>query len=194
MHLEELVATVLAAPARLPGSRLVCIDGRAGAGKTSLSADLALACSATSPVTSPVTTVHMDDVYEGWSGLPAAADQVFHQLIEPWMAGRAGTLAAWEWRAHRRLGAVPVEPAPLILLEGVGSWSRRYADAVSTLVWLECEEQTRRLRALERDGGVFDAHWDSWAADERLVHVREQTPMHADVVIDTTVQRAVSLP
>jgi dephospho-CoA kinase len=80
------------------------------------------------------------------------------------------------------------------VLEGVGSWSHRYADVVSTLVWLECDDETRRRRALERDGSVLAEHWDSWAVDEARVHGREQTRTHADVVIDTSPQRAVSLP
>lgn len=190
MQLDALAATVLASPARLRHSRLVCIDGRAGAGKTSLAADLAVTCSAAGPV----TTMSMDDLYAGWSGLPAVSDTVISQLIEPWSAGRPAQLAVWDWHAERRLEPVPVELTPLVLLEGVGSWARRYANVVSLLVWLECDEPTRRRRALARDGGAFDVHWDGWAADEERMHDREQTKVAADVVIDTSTQRAAPLP
>lgn len=190
MQIDALAATVLAAPARLHGTRLVCIDGRAGAGKTSLAADLTLACSAAGQV----TTISMDDLYEGWSGLTGAADVVADVLVEPWRAGRPAQLAAWDWHANRRLAAVPVRLTPVVVLEGVGSWSRRYADVVSTLVWLQCDDRTRRRRAAARDGGAFDVHWDDWAADEQRVHGREQTRCAANVIIDTGAQRAVPLP
>ena len=208
MQLDALATTVLARPARLRGARLICIDGRAGAGKTSLANRLAaeLAGSPTAgtasasqvsaqrSATGPVTTVHMDDLYEGWAGLNTVAEVVVSELIAPWLAGEPAALAAWDWRTDRRLDPVPVELTATVVLEGVGSWSHRYADAVSTLVWLECDDETRRRRALERDGSVFAEHWDSWAVDEARVHGREQTRTHADVVIDTSPQRAVSLP
>ena len=189
MQVDSLVQHLLDSPAGLNGSRLVCIDGRAGAGKTSLAAELEAALTA-----GDVTTVHMDDLYEGWSGLPTVAEQVVAQLVVPWAAGRPALLDAWDWHRSTRRGPVPVPLTPVVLLEGVGSWSRRLRGVVSTLVWLECDEQTRRRRARARDGEVFEVRWDNWAADEDVVHAREQTRLHADVVIDTGAQRAVPAP
>jgi uridine kinase len=186
--LDELAATVLAAPARLRGSRLVCIDGRAGAGKTSLAAELAEACAAAEPALGASVVIHMDDLYAGWSGLPGVAEEVTRQLVDPWVAGEPGQLAVWDWHGHVRLEPVPVPLPPLVVLEGVGSWSRDYDDVVSTLVWLDCDAEVRQRRALERDGGLFVVHWDAWAADEERVHTREQTRLNADVVLDTTDQ------
>lgn len=190
MQVDELAAHVLAGPARLRGSRVVCIDGRAGAGKTSLAARLAAACAPTVQV----TTIAMDDLYEGWSGLPTVADVVADQLLEPWAAGGPARLATWSWRARRRDEPVEVPLTGLVLLEGVGSWAQRYDDVVSTLVWVECDERTRRARARSRDGDLFDVYWDRWAADEVLVHERERTRVHAGVVVDTSDQPAVPLP
>lgn len=186
MRIDALAAHVTSSPARLRGSRVVCIDGRAGAGKTSLAAELA----AFLEPAGPVSTVHMDDLYEGWSGLPTVVDHIRHQLVDPWVAGEPGRLAAWEWHLGLRLDPVPVALTPIVLLEGVGSWSRRIDDVVTTLVWVECDEATRRRRAMLRDGGVLDLRWDTWAADEVLVHGREQTRLNADLVVDTGSWRA----
>jgi uridine kinase len=181
VRLDALAEHVSGCPARLRGSRVVCIDGRAGAGKTSLAAELGAFLE---PV-GPVSIVHLDDLYEGWSGLPGVVHHVVDQLVDPWAAGEPASLAAWDWHRDVRRDPVPLELTPVVLLEGVGSWSRRIEDAVSTLVWVECDEPTRRRRARSRDGGVLDLRWESWAADELLVHEREQTPIRADVVIDT---------
>jgi uridine kinase len=186
VRLDALVEHVSSSPPRLHGSRVVCIDGRAGAGKTSLAAELAASLE---PV-GPVTTLHMDDLYEGWSGLPTVADHVMHQLVGPWTAGEPGRLAAWDWHRSARSVPVPVALTPFVLLEGVGSWSRGIEHVVSTLVWVECDEPTRRRRAMLRDGGLLEPRWDSWAADELLVHEREQTRVRADLVVDTGRSRA----
>ena len=181
MRVDGLAEHVTRSPARLRGSRVVCVDGRAGAGKTSLAAELAAFLE---PV-GPVTTVHMDDLYEGWSGLPTVADHVADELVGQWAAGEPGRLAAWDWHLGSRLDPVPLALTPVVLMEGVGSWSRRIEDAVSAVVWVECDEPTRRRRARLRDGGVLEPHWDSWATDELLVHEREQTRLRADLVVDT---------
>jgi len=194
VEIDELAAQVLAGPARLRGSRLVCIDGRAGAGKTLLAARLANQISTACAGAGPVTTVHMDDLYEGWDGLPGVADVVASQLVEPWATGEPALAGVWDWHHRQRLEPVEWPLTPVVILEGVGSWSQRIDDAVCSLIWLECDEPTRRRRALNRDPGVFDLYWNRWAADEEQVHGREQTRINADLVIDTGDQSAVALP
>ncbi|MGI8613021.1 MAG: 4-amino-4-deoxy-L-arabinose transferase [Nocardioidaceae bacterium] len=183
MLLPELVAQVLSSPSRLPGSRLVCLDGRAGAGKTSLADELAAGCTLACP--GQVSVLHLDDLYAGWSGLPDVADLVATSLVAPWRRGLPGYVATWDWHRGVRREPVPQVPTSVILLEGVGSYARRYADAISSLIWVESPEPVRRARALARDGRVFAAHWDRWAADEEFVHAREGTRSAADVVVDT---------
>ena len=68
---SSVVASVLAAPPTLGAGRLVCVDGPAGAGKTTLAAalDRAFRDALRPSVPATVQTLHMDDVYEGWAGL-----------------------------------------------------------------------------------------------------------------------------
>ncbi|MFM9126640.1 MAG: hypothetical protein ACKOTA_03585, partial [Solirubrobacterales bacterium] len=42
-----------------------------------------------------------------------------------------------------------------------------------------------RRRALERDGEVFDRHWDRWSEQVEAHLERERTRERADVVVDT---------
>ncbi|CAN5310202.1 AAA family ATPase [soil metagenome] len=185
MQLADVVTHVLASPARLGSSRLVCIDGRAGAGKTEYAAELAAACAAAS--STYAMTLHMDDLYEGWAGLPTASGIVSSMLLEPWSRGLDASPARWNWEEGRRTVATSLPLTPLVILEGVGSYARRYDDLVTTLVWLQCPEPVRRSRALGRDGVVFAPHWDRWARDEERVHAREGTRVRADVTVHTAV-------
>ncbi len=183
MRLADVAAHVLASPARLGPSRLVCVDGRAGAGKTEYAAELAAAGQALTSACA--TTLHMDDLFEGWAGLPTVAGVVSSMLLEPWSRGLDAGLSRWDWEEGRRTAATPLPLTPLVILEGVGSYARRYDALVTTLVWLDCPEPVRRSRALGRDGVLFAPHWDRWARDEERVHAREGTRARADVTVHT---------
>ncbi len=175
---------VLASPARLGSTRLVCVDGRAGAGKTRLAADLAGWLRG--PGGTEVTTLHLDDCYAGWGGLARVAEQLAAQLIDPLAQNRVAPVANWDWERSRWAGTREVAPCSVLLLEGVGAYSAAYAASVTTLVWVRADPVTRRARALERDGDTFAPWWDAWAATEDALFAREHTGEHADVVVDTT--------
>ena len=86
---EAILGLALSRPPGLGATRLVCVDGPAGSGKTTLAAALVRA---TRRHGLSVALVHMDDVYEGWSGLADAGRRVREQVVEP--------LAAELGRAH----------------------------------------------------------------------------------------------
>ena len=162
--------------ATLHEARLVCVDGPAGSGKTTLAAQIA----ALAPGT---TTVHMDDLYEGWRGL-ARIDEQLGTLLRPLAEGRAGSYRRWDWLAGSWAETVNVAPAPLLVVEGVGSGARAVADLVTVLVWIEAPASVRRTRGLERDGAAVAGHWDRFVLDESALFVREGTRDRADLVLD----------
>jgi uridine kinase len=174
---DDLAAAVAASPARLGRSRLVCIDGRAGAGKTTLAGELATAYDGSAAI------VHLEDLYEGWSGLPTVADRVRDEVLPPLADGRPASIRRWDWIAGRPGAPLAVPAADAVILEGVGSYARSYDEYVSLVVWVDAPDDVRKTRALDRDGDVFAPYWDRWAADEELVHGREGTRERADLVI-----------
>jgi len=164
-------------PPSLGAGRLVCVDGPAGSGKTTLAA--ALADAAGAPV------VHMDDLYPGWDGLPRVTDQL-EGLLRPLSAGRAGRYRRYDWHRGAFAEEVEVPPAELLVLEGVGSGSRVVADLVTVLVWVEAPYDLRMRRGLERDGDAFAPYWHAWAEAEREHFATEGTRDRADLVVDGT--------
>lgn len=159
-------------PPTLGSGRLVCVDGPAGSGKTSLASDL----------DSPV--VHMDDLYPGWDGLPAVGVHVLG-LLEPLSRDEPGRYRRYDWRAGEYAEEHVVEPAPLLVLEGVGSGGLAWSAWITTLVWVEAPYEVRMRRGLDRDGEAFAPHWERWAAQERVLFARERTRQRADVVVST---------
>lgn len=161
---------------RLGGGHLVCVDGPTGSGKTTL-ADHLVAGSA------GAVAVHTDDLLEGWDGLPALGETLA-DLLHPLAAGRPGSYRRWDWHAGAWAERVTVAPAPLVVVEGVGSGARSVADLVSLLVWVEAPYDQRRRRGLARDGDDFAPHWERWAEAERTAFAAHRTRERADLVVD----------
>lgn len=176
MSAEDLLALALRRPTTLGSGRLVCIDGPAGSGKTSLADELAALGKA------PV--IHMDDLYAGWTGLPHVTDQL-DTLLLPLAEDRAGSYRRYDWYSGAFAETVTVKPTPLLVVEGVGSGAAAYDRLRTVLAWVEAPYAVRRDRGLARDGDTFAAHWDAWAHDEAELFAKERTRERADMVIAT---------
>lgn len=180
--MDETVATVLAhaqaGPARLGEGRLVCIDGPAGSGKTTLAAAVAAGAQGT------VRVLHMDDLYEGWTGLPEVAPRVRDEILLPLASDRTGSYLRYDWELGQFAERHLVDPVDLLVLEGVGSGSREITDFRSTLVWVDAPEEVRVARGLARDGEEVRELWLAWMADEARHFEAHGLPAAADVLVD----------
>jgi uridine kinase len=165
----------------LGGGRLVCVDGPAGSGKTTLADRLRRG---SDRLDRRSTVVHMDDLYAGWSGL-AQVDAQLEGLLGPMAAGEPGRYRRFDWEAGTFAETVVVPPVPVLVLEGVGSGSARFEHLRTVLVWVEAPYDVRMSRGLERDGEAFAPHWEQWAQDEGALFARERTRERADLLLET---------
>lgn len=168
----------LARSETLGTGRLVCVDGPAGSGKTTLA-------DALRDQRPGAAVVHMDDLFEGWAGLPRI-DAQLDRLLGPLSEDRPGNYRRWDWHAHTWAEEVTVDPVDLLVLEGVGSGSLRAAGVTTVLVWIEAAYDVRMRRGLERDGDAFASHWEEWARAEADHFARHRTRERADLVLDGT--------
>jgi uridine kinase len=180
----------------LGSGRLVCVDGPAGSGKTTWAAGIARGFGRLNHRPGldhrdglnhreSARVVHMDDLYAGWSGL-AEVDAQLSGLLLPLAEGRAGSFRRYDWPTGRFAEQVDVEPRPLLVLEGVGAGSLRFAALITVLVWVEAPHDLRMRRGIDRDGEAFAPHWEQWARDEAELFVRDRTRDRADVLVDST--------
>lgn len=176
-HASAVLALLADRPPTLGDGHLVCIDGPAGSGKTTLAEEIA----ARRP---DAVVVHTDELLCGWHGLPQLAGTVA-ELVRPLASGRPGRWRRWDWYASRWAEWHTVAPGPLLVLEGVGSWSPAIAPWVTVLAWVEAPADLRRRRGLARDGDVFAPYWDQWAEDEGRLFARTRARDHADLVVAT---------
>ena len=176
MNATSVLDLVLARPAALGGTRLLCIDGPAGSGKSTLAAEVAALGDA------PV--VRMDDLYPGWTGMFAVDGEVLG-LLGPLAQGHPGRYRRYDWDQDAYAEEHTVQPAPLLVLEGVGAGKRAWAGWSSALVWVETDDATRMARGLARDGEELRPQWIAWMADEERLFAEERTAARADLVIRT---------
>lgn len=176
MIADELAARALAARPRLGPVRLVAVDGPAGSGKSTLAAALAARGG---------TVLHLDDLYEGWSGLEGSLwPRLSAQVLEPLRRGRPGRYQRYDWPTGAFAEWVDVPVPDVLVLEGCGS-ARRAVDQLAVLrVWVEAPADLRLERGLARDGADAREHWLRWMTDEAAHFARERTRERADVRLD----------
>ncbi len=155
------------------------IDGRSGAGKSTLAAELATALRRHREV----ALFHLEDIYPGWDGLAAGTAAYVETVLGPLVNNQAATWKTWDWAQGTTGEPSTLSPAPVIIIEGVGAGCEAARPLLDALIWVQVPEETRKARALARDGETFASHWDSWAAQEDTYLSTDAVPAHADITI-----------
>ena len=199
---EELAAALIARlrPPLAAGAEpvFVGLDGRSGAGKSTVAAAVA------DGLDVAVTVVAGDDFYGGGSAATwdargpagnAAAVIDWHRQAAVLTALRERGAAAWQpfdWESPAWDGdEVPLAAdvvravvAPVVLLEGVYSCRPQLAELLDLRVLLAVPRTLRRARLLQREGEAHDTAWDArWAAAEAHYFRHEMPPKHFDLVL-----------
>ncbi|MET4095946.1 aminodeoxychorismate synthase component I [Arthrobacter sp. UYCu712] len=160
-----------------PAPVIIAIDGRSGAGKTTLAIELA----ARLREHHKVSLFHLEDIYPGWNGLAAGIERYVSTVLKPLHHGDPAEWVSWDWTRHYDGDTRTTQPAEIVLVEGVGAAAesaRPYLDAV---VWADAPDQDRHRRALARDGEGYAPYWDLWAGQEQEWLAADDVPSHADV-------------
>ncbi len=184
--LERVVERVVGAEPRLGSTRLVCIDGPAGSGKTSLAHRLVDRLRGRAQT----AVVHLDDLYEGWSGLGGVWERVEDQLLVPLGRGRPARWQRYDWAAGAFADWRDLAPPDVLVLEGCGSAPRRVDGRAVVRLFVEAPPELCLSRGIARDGESLRAEWVRWQVSEATYFGTERTRERADVIIDGTVPLA----
>lgn len=164
-------------PARAGGTRVLAVEGRSGSGKSTLAAEIAAELAA--------PMIRMDDLYPGWDGLLGGVDALLEWVLRPLSAYRTARWRRFDWERDEYAEWHDVPPTDALVVEGVGSGARAAGPFLSGLIWVEAAEETRKARALARDGDVYAPHWDRWADQEERFYAVQDVSARADLTIVT---------
>ena len=96
-------------------------------------------------------------------------------ILRPHGRGLIGTWQRWDWDRETEAESYAVDPGLGLIVEGCGVLTPRSARLADVTVWVDGPADTRRRRALDRDGDGFRPHWDRWARQEDE-HIRRDDP------------------
>ncbi|MFE4194950.1 aminodeoxychorismate synthase component I [Paenarthrobacter sp. NPDC056912] len=147
-----------------PAPVIIAVDGRSGAGKTTLAVELA----ARLRQHHKVSLFHLEDIYPGWNGLSTGIERYVATVLTPLSQGMAAEWVSWDWERHYDGGLNVTLPAEIVIVEGVGAAADAARPMLDAVVWVEAPGDDRRRRALARDGSTYEPYWDGWAAQEEV--------------------------
>ena len=180
---ERLRSLVSQSVARLDSTKLIAIDGPAGSGKTTLASqwhDFLQSSGLT------VETLHLDDLYEGWTGLRRELEtRLIDQVLDPLASGQVARWQRYDWHAGAFAEWVELTPPKVLVLEGCGSGAQAYSPYSSLLVWIEAEQEERITRGIQRDGPGVLPHWLAWMDREAAHFAANRTRDRADLHLTT---------
>ena len=96
-------------------------------------------------------------------------------MLQPHAQGMLGVWRRWDWDVNAPAEAHVVAPELPLIVEGAGALCPSTAGLADVSVWLDSPEDSRRARALARDGETYRPHWERWARQE-VVHVDRDDP------------------
>lgn len=175
--LEALVRRIVPGAEQRPDRPwIVAVDGRGGAGKTTLVNRL-LALVPHSHV------IHTDDVawhhsFFDW------AEELRDGVLEPLLRGEPVHFRPPGWITQERPGAIvlPARPA-VVWLEGTGSSRRGLSDLVDASIWVQCDILEARRRLIARDGHAEEALNREWEQEEILFLLEDRPWERATVKV-----------
>ena len=151
---------------------VVLIDGGSGSGKSVLGSLLAPLLGA--------RLLQLEDMYPGWDGLERASADLYELVL----TSETPSWRDWDWERSEPVSWHQLDPTSPLVVEGSGALSRRNRSAATLGIWIELDAETRKQRAIARDGDRYAPHWDRWAAQETAFGARERPAELADVVLD----------
>jgi uridine kinase len=154
------------------GVLLLAIDGPAGAGKTTLAAKLEAEFSSHSTV----RTIHMDELYNGWSdALGQSLTDALQAITAAYLSGVECTIKIFNWHLLKFDREEVITPTDYLILEGVGAAQEIVRKAGATTYWLDIDAETGLQRVLARDGVHIEKEMRQWQIQQSIHFAKDQT-------------------
>lgn len=182
MKFVPIIEDLLSGPARCGSTHVIAIDGRAGAGKTTLANELALALS----LHREVKVIHLDEIYAGWDlALTQTLTDSLSYIMKSISAERVAMVPVYDWHFGEFDSIREISPCDLIIIEGVGSAQRVVREMATATIWIDVDRKTGLERVLNRDGLAIEDEMNLWQIREEEHFLSDATRENADFILST---------
>lgn len=178
--LRWLLDACLSIP-RPQSTTLVGIDGRGGAGKSTLATALAR-------LDPRVSIIHIDDFYSPLANhneMGAAINwhRVIEQVLSLLRQDQPARYQRFDWETQRLKEWHNVPVGGIVILEGLYSIRRELAEYLSYRIWVEIPRDVGMERGIARDGKGSRSWWlNEWIPDEDR-YIDEERPAEGALLI-----------
>ena len=156
--------------------RLVGIDGCGGAGKTTFARRLTAAANEAWPVVHTDDFATHDEPIQWWPRMLA-------EVIEPLLQKQPAMFRPYDWVQRRPGRLTTIEPADVVIIEGVGATRAAWRDRLAISIWIDTDSALRLRRGLQRDGEALADFWREWRIAEDRYVAAEEPQQHADLLV-----------
>ncbi|MGW2089041.1 uridine kinase family protein [Streptomyces sp. NPDC001880] len=174
-ELSPLAARLRALPPSCGPVRLIAVDGHAGSGKSTFAGRLAAALGG-----APV--LHLDDMATHESFF-TWVERLREQVLGPLERGECARYAPYDWTVRSFGAPRALEPAPVVLIEGVGAGRRALRPSLARLLWMDLAAAESWERGRRRDGPALSDFWDGWTAAETEHFSADPSRPHAHTLV-----------
>jgi uridine kinase len=182
VNLVAAIEDLLSEPSRCGRTHLIAIDGRAGAGKTTLANELSLALG----VDRAVKIIHLDMAYAGWeNSLGESLTAMLSKLLADLSRDRAALLPIFNWKEMAFDSEQVISPADLIIMEGVGSAQAVVRKFATATIWLDIDPTIGLQRVLDRESMAIHDQMRRWQVAEEAHFLADGTREKADFILST---------
>ena len=173
-QLQELKQLLPKLVAKCGECIVITIDGPAGSGKTTLAKDLELELDS-------VHTIHMDDLYEGWSStLTPKLTLKLLSILESVKNKGEVIYSPFDWGTGKLEPELRISAPTYLIIEGVGSGQLAVRDSASLALWIEVPDQMGLARVIERDGPAVADYMPAFLVAQNIHFEKEGTKKSAD--------------
>lgn len=185
-QLSNLVQFVKSSEIYCGSNKLICIDGPAGSGKTTLAKNI-------QKLLNDSYVIHMDEIYEGWQNSlnENLISNVNNWIILPMKNDDPIIYKKFDWHLNLRSESVVINKYKFIILEGVGAASLGIRDKSALNIWIEGRKEILLKRVLDRDGNQIEEEMQFWQIKEQEYFSKHDTKKHCDIWIDGNFEQEI---